>query len=559
MKRLRLLPLLLITLLAGCEFRFGNETSNSNSVLSTSNSSISNSGSGSASVSGNSTPSTSTSASTSTSSKPSNQTSISTVVPTEPRSLNLYAINDFHGAVIENQTNKEPGIAKLGGYLMERKSEGNTLLLNSGDMWQGAIESNYNYGNLLTDCMNTIGFDCFTLGNHEFDWGAKYISSNRERSMNGYQTPFLASNIYNYDIDTKRTLDFANLGDKYTIRILENGLRVGIIGVIGSKQITSICSQFADDYTFVDPVPVVKTLSDELRSEQNVDVVILDCHTDQVTIGTEVTNISSVTNSRYVDAVFCAHTHTSEYQEVNGVPYIQTNGYGKEISSVELEVAVDGSITCKNYENLSAYEVTASSESTELTNLVNKYKAISDPVGNEVLGNINGYLTSSASLPNLVCKSIASAASAQGFDISYALSNSARAKLDSGDITYGNLYRSLPFDNEIYILEVSGADLIRELGYNSTSMYRIDKTPISSSKKYTIAVIDYMALHRGASRNYDYFPSLVIKGKLTNNGQVYNYRDITADYIRNYSGTLQYWDYADSVDVHDTTKINQAI
>lgn len=47
-------------------------------------------------------------------------------------------------------------------------------------MFQGSIYSNSNYGEFLAKCMNNIGFDCFTLGNHEFDWGQKYIQKNRK-------------------------------------------------------------------------------------------------------------------------------------------------------------------------------------------------------------------------------------------------------------------------------------------------------------------------------------------------------------------------------------------
>lgn len=544
MKKTNLITVFLAFLLAGCDISFGfgsSSTSNSNST------------SRPISISD-----VSTNISEDTSLSTSN--SISNSSQEEIRKMNIYGINDFHGAVLENYENQEPGIVKLGSYLIDKKKEGNTLLINSGDMWQGAIESNYNYGNLLTDCMNMIGFDCFTLGNHEFDWGEQYIRANRERSYNGYQTPFLAANIYNYDINTKETKDFANLGSQYTITTLNNGLRVGIIGVIGENQITSICSQFADDFTFVNPTSIIKSLSDELRNEQNVDVVILDCHTDQETIGTDVTTISNVTNKRYVDAVFCAHTHQDETQIINGVPYLQTNGYGKLISTVELEISINGDVSCTNYENISAYSATSTSYNEKLDELVQTYKVQSDAVGNEVLGNLSGSLYSSSSLPNFVSRAMAYACDEQGFNISYAITNSGRANLESGNITYANLYRSLPFDNEIYIIKVSGSVLKKELEMNSISFYRKDVNALSTNKQYTIAVIDYLAFHRNVSRDYNYFPNLEIVGKLTKTGSsMYNYRDITADFIRQNSGTLNYRDYLDTVDRHNPGMLTSSI
>ncbi len=487
----------------------------------------------------------------------------------EPRALNLYAINDFHGSVIPN--GEEVGIVKLGSYFKEQKKDGNTLLLNSGDMWQGAIESNYNYGNLLTDCMNEIEFDCFTLGNHEFDWGAERILENRERtSGKGYQTPFLAANIYNYDIDTKSTGDYADLGDKYVIRTLENGLKVGIIGVIGNEQITSICSQFADPYIFKSPTPIIKQLSDELRIQHNVDVVILDAHTDQKSILEDststdtltdyagITKISPQSQARYVDAVFCAHTHQTEIGMVNGVPFVQGGSNGKAYSYVSIEVSPQGEVTCLDYNFYDTSSIQVA-EDSNLSALVSSYKVISDQIGKETLGTLRSYLSYSQSLPNFVATAIAEQTIKAGYDISYAITNTGRSNLQSGTITYANLYKSLPFDNEIYILDAKGEDLIKEFNYSSTHMYRLDSQAIESSKTYRVAVIDYLALHRDVNRNYNYFPSAKIVGKLTKNGEVYNYRDITADYIRSFDETINGSSYLNSNVRYDTSKVSQMV
>ena len=80
--------------------------------------------------------------------------------PTGPNSattrfVELYAVNDFHGA-----TEK---IAKVGKYLKDRK-DGNTILLSSGDMFQETLESNSNYGALINSCLEEIGFSCLTTG-----------------------------------------------------------------------------------------------------------------------------------------------------------------------------------------------------------------------------------------------------------------------------------------------------------------------------------------------------------------------------------------------------------
>lgn len=559
--------LFLFTLLflSGCEGlpSVGISTSGTNSEnsLSFGDSSVSSSSVASAASSG---------ASVSVSSSSDSFSSSSSIGSSETRNVRLFGINDFHGAVLPN--GYEPGIVRLGGYLKAMKDEGNTVLLNSGDLWQGAIESNYNRGNLLTDCMNEIGFDCFTLGNHEFDWGDSYIRGNRERKAKNsdYRTPFLAANIYNYDLATKTVGSYADLGEKYTIRTLENGLKVGIIGVIGKDQITSITSQYVDHLTFLDPTPIIKELSDELRTEKDVDVVVVDCHTDQRSItessssGTDnagITLKSAVSGKRYVDAVFCAHTHQTETDFINGVPFIQTSGYGKTLSQIDLSVGPNGDVRCSKYLNSYTSAIDASYDSPTLSSIVQSYKTESDRAGQEVLGNLSGNLASSSTLINFVTAAIARYASNCQIPIDYAISNTGRYDLSSGEVTYAELYRSLPFDNEIYILEAKGSDIQNELRYDSNGMYRVNKNALKSNETYTIAVIDYLALHRNSKREYNYFPSMKVISKLTHDDyDIFNYRDLVADYFRAFNGQIiDADDYSSSDPHHDTSKLTQQV
>lgn len=457
--------------------------------------------------------------------------SVSTGKADHDRTVSFYSINDFHGAV-DPSGYYEAGILEIGSYLKEKKEEGDTVLINSGDMFQGSLASNYNRGALLTDCMNEIEFDCLTLGNHEFDWGQDAIAKNRARKdeVTSYQTPFLAANIYRYDIDTDKTLGYADLGDPYTITTLDNGLKVGIIGEIGKNQITSITSNYVDDLTFTDPIAKAEELSDELRTEKGCDVVVLSFHGSQDELtGTGLTSVSPVSEKRYIDAAFCGHTHHNEDTEENGVPFIQSGNNGRYIGNVELNVSPDGDVTCQSYTNLSAVNCVPSRIDSRLSSLVGTYGAESEEAGDEVLGTLNTNLSKNQ-VALLVTEAMAKAATDAGYGIDYAVCNTGRAALSGGRINYRTLFKSIPFDNEIYIAEVKGSDLRNEVGHHS--MTRLDPKAFDDSKYYTIAVIDYLATHRNSRREYDYFPSLNVLGSLTKDGEAYRYRDVTADYLR---------------------------
>ena len=166
------------------------------------------------------------------------------------KTIEIYATNDFHGAVEEENNNM--GLKKWATYLKRKGQKQNTLLIDQGDTWQGSIYSNYNHGEMITDVMNYIHYDARSIGNHDFDWGQEYVASNTQRSYNGYSTPVLAGNVYDYDFATKTTgTTFqSQFGVKSVTYTLENGLKVGILGGIGQDQITSIGSYYTTDITF---------------------------------------------------------------------------------------------------------------------------------------------------------------------------------------------------------------------------------------------------------------------------------------------------------------------
>ena len=210
--------------------------------------------------------------------------------------VNFTAINDFHGAI--KQEGYQPGLAKVAGYLKEKKKDGN-ILINAGDMWQGTYESNYSNGNFVTKVFKDIGFDAEVLGNHEFDWGLDRIRENQTLKGSNY----LCANIYTYNETGSPSYlgDKYHLCDDYSITTLnpntENEVRVGMIGVIGKDQFTSIQSTYTKDIIFKDPTSIVKDLSTHLKNNMNCDIVVAIYHADQSSVD------SSISNGNYVDAV----------------------------------------------------------------------------------------------------------------------------------------------------------------------------------------------------------------------------------------------------------------
>lgn len=431
------------------------------------------------------------------------------------QSVEFYAINDFHG--------KTERISQFAWYLKNKKSSNpNAVFVNSGDMFQGSIESNFNYGRLLTDCMTEIGFDSFTFGNHEFDWGLDKLRSLVEYSS----TPFLGANIYNWDPITREWGDFASdIAKEYVIVKLPNGVKVGIIGVIGKDQITSISSNLVQSIGFKNPHEIIPSLSQKLRDEEGCHVVAVSIHSGQSTL------LNGIDMSLYADAVFCAHTHKAESTTKDGVPYIQGGSYGSCVSFVKLDVSNDN-VVFSEMENIGYSSSWQSDSVTE--NIVNRYGEETNAAASQSITWTDSTLSNTSEMPRIACRAMAEYALSCGYDIVAALCNQARSNVFKGSVTFGDLYQALPFDNVVYIAEVSGENL--KTVARSNYMWRVNPNAIQNGKIYKIAVIDYVLFHQNSDRKYDRLTSAFEEGRmkpvaLTKDGNTYNYREMTRDFL----------------------------
>ncbi len=408
----------------------------------------------------------------------------------------FYCVNDFHGSILERQSRYyEAGIAKYFGKLREFKEADpeHTFILSAGDMYQGSLESNSNYGELVTKCMNDIPFDSMTVGNHEFDYGPDRLKANVDLA----EFPVLAGNIMKWENGAATTTPWYE-GIGLSTVIERGGNTIGIVGMIGKGQTTSISSQYIQDCDFVDPDTLAKNEAKRLR-EEGCDIVILVGHDTY-------RNLTFAANKDYFDGIFAAHTHTGEVYCDNGVPAVQSYCNGEAISHFDLTVA-EGEVTCSKYEIISANSNWVEDESIAAIRdayLDEDFKAMSE----RVAGTVTGTLTAKKGIPNLICKAMYEKYAPDYPDLVCAMCNGQRANV-SGTATYSDIYKATPFTNCIIIANVRGENILHEGGYNNTYTGDPDRYSILDPNAiYQIACIDYIAFHQNEQKVYDYFPSL---------------------------------------------------
>ena len=434
--------------------------------------------------------------------------------------VDFYAINDFHGAISNDSYFGEPGLAKVASYLKDKQDDApdNTVILSSGDMYQGSYDSYHNRGRVITESMNNIGFVSNTIGNHEFDWGTEDIINNTQWADFG----MLGANIMNYP----NTSTKADIGEEYVI--IEKGhLRIGIIGVIGESQINSINSRYMQDLYFQEPTQIIKDLSTELRQQQNCDIVVLSIHGGQEEVD------SSIPKGKYVDAIFCAHSHRNQSSIINGVPFIQGGNNGKFVSNIRLSFNyASNAVSYVTRGNTYEGQLETYGEDSAVKAIIDNYASFSNPAKLREVGSLTDTLYRSGTLPNMANYAVAAKAQELSINIDFALTNYGRSDIPSGNVNYGDLFKGLPFDNYVYIVRSTGRNIKSQAGASSNYFYRVkDYTSLSDTSYYTVAVVDYVLLHQNISKQYNYFtdynPTTDYMGYLMNNSsQPYFPRDL---------------------------------
>lgn len=442
----------------------------------------------------------------------------------EPINFSIIGINDFHGSVNEKISSYgyyEYGLGKLSTFIKKERSEQTSFVISSGDMWQGSIESNENRGKFVTEAMNLMGFDSMTLGNHEFDWGTEIIQSNAELA----NFPILAANI----IDEKDKL--SNI--KSSALIEKDNVKVGVVGIIGSSVYSSITATMTEDLIFDEESKYVIEESEKLR-EQGANFIILSIHLGAADFSSNL--IKSIVSSD-IDLVLAGHNHREEVEEFydndfNVIPVLNAICNGEAFSKVEVQFDPKNQ-ECEilNYDvySFDDAEYISLEEDPEIYELY-KSKYDVDDLKNEVIGQANGYFTSTSNLPVMAAQAMYEKVSEEfdQYNIKGSVHNQARANLESGEILYDDIYTSFPFENEILIVEVD-KDYIYNLASTSNRYFNIgfDVNDISDETFY-FAGIDYVILK-------DFDTSECIKTGLF-------IRDVIVDYIKKV-GTINSSDY----------------
>ncbi len=215
-------------------------------------------------------------------------------VPAQPLSLKILHINDHHSNLDEssttlelagaNGTRREVDVA-IGGFprvktAIDQLAAGspNVLKLHAGDAQTGTLYFNRAgaQGEADAALMNTVCFDAFTLGNHEFDKGDTHLKSFVDRISGGpCNTPAISANV-NFGANSALAPSRAPDAVRPSVVIERSGQKIGIVGLTIAGKTKTASSPDADT-TFEDELTAAQREVNKLRG-QGINKIILMSH-----------------------------------------------------------------------------------------------------------------------------------------------------------------------------------------------------------------------------------------------------------------------------------------
>ncbi|PHP68894.1 bifunctional 2',3'-cyclic-nucleotide 2'-phosphodiesterase/3'-nucleotidase [Zhengella mangrovi] len=290
--------------------------------------------------------------------------------------LRIMETTDIHVAVMPydyyaDKPNDTMGLARtasiIGGF---RKEAGNSMLIDNGDYLQGnpmgdwiAYERGMKEGDMhpVIQAMNLLGYDCGTLGNHEFNYGLSFM----DKVNAGATYPLVCANLVRGTQLAPNPRDDDLYLKPYVIldRMVADGdgkehrIRVGFIGFVPPQIMVWDSRHLTGNVMTRDIVEAAAAWVPQMK-EEGADIVIALSHSGIDAKRTEGMENASLFLGQIegIDAIFTGHQHLvfpgkafaglegvdADKGRLFGKPAVQAGFWGSHMGLIDLLLERDG-------------------------------------------------------------------------------------------------------------------------------------------------------------------------------------------------------------------------
>lgn len=434
--------------------------------------------------------------------------------------VQLLSFNDLHGnleppsgssgRVTERQadgttrTIDAGGVEYLATHLRQaRKSSKYSITAAAGDMVGASpLISGLFHDEPTIDALNKLDLDVTSVGNHEFDEGAKELGRlqnggchptdgcyDQRNKFKGADFPYLAANVT--DEKTGRPI----LKPYWVWK--KNGVKVGFIGVTLEGTPNIVSAEGVKGLKFGDEVETINKYAKVLRKQGVKSIVALiheggapastaynyDCDSPGPGDGISGPIVDIAKNiTPDVDALVTGHTHQAYACTINdpsGRPRMVTSAasFGRLYTDTTLTYdRWTGDIARTAVKSANHVVTRDVAKAPDMTELITKWKTLSAPIASRPIGYIAGEIGNTGTespAGDLIADAQLAHATSLDPEADLALMNPGgiRAGLTyasadgegDGVVTYGEAFTVQPFANTVNLVNLTGAQLITAL------------------------------------------------------------------------------------------------
>ena len=366
--------------------------------------------------------------------------------------------NDVHGAIGE--------YAKVAALKQAYQAAGAYVLLaDAGDFIQGDPTVSASQGKTAIELMNLAGYDVAAPGNHEFDYGYPNLKTLAGEA----DFPILAANV-RYD-------NAAALGDQTTFTTTD-GKKIGIFGLDTPETATKAHPDKIKGVSFLaaqEMFDCAQAQVDALKAD-GCDYIICLGHLGIDAESTGNRSIDLLEKVTGIDVFIDGHSH-STLEEIKEA----TNGTGKvgdtvltstgtKLANVGMvDISPDGTISTSS---LATSELTVTPDAKVAaraeeiqTEIAADYGTVFAKTEVALDGEKANVRTGETNLGDLIADAMLWQAGLldEGVDAAVTNGGGIRASIAAGDITKKDINTVLPFGNTLYVVKVTGAELLEAL------------------------------------------------------------------------------------------------
>ena len=399
-----------------------------------------------------------------------------------PRVITILHFSDYHSHAVpfyDDGRAGQGGMARAVGFLRQEKKRG-ALVFSGGDMVnKGSPAWSDKYQCAEWPWLNGI-VDAMAFGNHDADYGREAFEQCRAK----LRYPILSANT---------------AGMQRTVVLTSRGARIGVFALAGSDFPTLVKTP---GFTFSDRIAAAREAVRELRERDHADAVVMIGHEhldDDYALARAVPGI---------DLILGTHSHLKrDLTRIDGTStwFISPSQYLTYVSRVEL--TIDGGKVTRVDGKLVRVDDRLPLDPTIARRVKTMQRELEhDPAYAELFKPI-GTLAASMSVEQLTARTVEIMRRAAKADAALSTASSVRQPLPPGVITLEDLRAAMPYDNEIVVVEMSGAQLQALLAASAADEALVStKNDVDAAKIVRVAVTDYLA--NVAARYREFFAPL---------------------------------------------------